>query len=231
MFAGITSTEDAKRAYRPLRDVVTVPRLTLGANTSAVLATDPKLLLFTLSKYKFAAKMLEGLRIIELGCMDATGTLLLHSMVSEVVALDFYHPHVEDCLSIQSQGYLPRARFLHRDILDHQPDLVGQFGGCVSFDVLEHLDPSHTELFFSRASSLLSKHGTFICGIPSLQSQAYASEINRQAHINCMEFEQLIQHARAVFANVYPFGLNDEVVHTGFHPMCQYNIVVCNGII
>ena len=121
MFAGKTSTDAAKLAYKPIRDTIRAPRLTLGANTSAILASDPKLLLFTLSKYKFAAKMLEGLRVIELGCMDATGTLLLHSMASEVFAIDFYLPHIEDCLAIQSQGFLPRARFLHRDLLDQQP--------------------------------------------------------------------------------------------------------------
>jgi hypothetical protein len=31
------------------------------------------------------------------------------------------------------------------------------------------------------------------------------------------------------FHNVYAFSMNDEVVHTGYHAMAHYNLVLCCG--
>jgi hypothetical protein len=31
------------------------------------------------------------------------------------------------------------------------------------------------------------------------------------------------------FHNVFMFSMNDEVVHTGFHPMAHYLFAVCAG--
>jgi 2-polyprenyl-3-methyl-5-hydroxy-6-metoxy-1,4-benzoquinol methylase len=230
MFAGTSSSPTAKQAYVPLRDLVCVKQITLGANTSAILATDPKLLLFTLSKYKFAGKLLVGKNVLELGCMDGTGSILLSSMTRSLTSVDFYKPHISDCLSLQASGHLKEVRFLHRDLLDPNEDLLGRFDGVVCFDVLEHLDPTYTERFFAKATEYMRPEGVFICGMPSLESQAYASEVNKKAHINCMSFVQFITHARKHFSTVLPFGMNDEVIHTGYYQMCHYNIIVCSGI-
>ena len=67
------------------------------------------------------------------------------------------------------------------------------------FDVLEHLDPKDSELFFSKCKSYLNEDGIFICRIPSLESQVYASESNKNSHINCMEFTDFINLAKKSF--------------------------------
>ena len=229
LFAGTSSSQAAKEAYVPIREMIKTERLLLGSNTSAILMSDPKLLLFTLAKYKFAGKMLSGKNVIELGCMDGTGSILLSSFVNKLVSIDFYLPHIEDCKSIQKQGYLKNVEFYHRNILDQNKDLHGKHSGAVCFDVLEHLDPNSSDLFFQRSSSYLCDEGLFICGIPSIQSQKYASEVNRKSHINCMEFDKLINFAQKYYLNVMPFSLNDEIVHTGYWNMSQYNIVVCSN--
>ena len=47
----------------------------LGLMTSQAWYDDPKRLAFTLSRYKFAAKMLSGLKnVLEVGCADAFAT-------------------------------------------------------------------------------------------------------------------------------------------------------------
>ena len=108
-------------------------------------------------------------------------------------------------------------------------DFLNKFEAALCFDVLEHLDPRDSELFFSKCKSYLNKDGIFICGIPSLESQVYASESNKNSHINCMEFTDFINLAKKSFKNVMPFGMNDEVVHTGYRKMCHYNIIVCTS--
>ena len=35
--------------------------------------------------------------------------------------------------------------------------------------------------------------------------------------------------ASRYFENVFVFGMNDEVVHTGFYPMCHYIFVLGTG--
>ena len=51
---------------------------------------DPKRTLFTLARYKFAAKMLDGFqRVLEVGCADAFGTRLVQQAVAHVTAIDF----------------------------------------------------------------------------------------------------------------------------------------------
>jgi hypothetical protein len=34
--------------------------------------------------------------------------------------------------------------------------------------------------------------------------------------------ERLTELMRRHFVHVFPFGVNDEIVHTGFYPMCHY---------
>ena len=46
----------------------------LGANTSTIYQNDPKLLLFTLSRYKFVSKMFAGFEnVLEVGCQEGFG--------------------------------------------------------------------------------------------------------------------------------------------------------------
>ena len=74
-----------------------------------------------------------------------------------------------------------------------------------------------------------SSHSGVICGMPSLESQPYASELSRAGHVNCKTEEQLRQTLGKFFRNVLLFGMNDETLHTGFGPMCHYRLAICTG--
>ena len=74
----------------------------------------------------------------------------------------------------------------------------------------------------------LDPKGTMIIGMPSLESQAYASEASRIGHVNCKTGEALRHLALQYFHKVYSFSMNDEVLHTGFFPMSHYLLVVCS---
>ena len=41
-------------------------------------------------------------------------------------------------------------------------------------------------------------------------------------HINLKSSKSLRGLMEKYFENVFMFGMNDEVVHTGYAPMCQY---------
>ena len=162
IFAGDASKGAAQEAYRPIRDFVKAQRVLLGNNTSCIIQTDPKLLLFTLAKYKFAGKMLEGKEVLEIGCMDGGGTLLLSSFSSELTSLDFYKPHIDDCNELKESGHIPNTEFIWQDFLEEDPRLIDRFEGAVSFDVLEHLSPNTTDLFFQITQKYLKEKGISI---------------------------------------------------------------------
>lgn len=68
-----------------------------------------------------------------------------------------------------------------------------------------------------------------IIGMPSHESQAYASPQSKAGHVNCKSGKDLKALMRHYFNQVFLFSMNDEVVHTGFYPMAHYLIAVCCG--
>ena len=57
----------------------------------------------------------------------------------------------------------------------------------------------------------------------------YAGPESRAGHINLYDQDRLYDLLDDFFENVFLFGMNDEVVHTGFAPMCCYIFAVCAG--
>ena len=66
-----------------------------------------------------------------------------------------------------------------------------------------------------------------IIGVPSLESQQYASEHSVREHVNCQTGPQFKTELLKYWGEVFLFGMNDETLHTGFAPMCQYRLALC----
>ena len=48
----------------------------------------------------------------------------------------------------------------------------------------------------------------------------------QKLHVNCFDKDRLQNYLNNFFKNVFTFGMNDEVLHTGYDKMCHY--VFCN---
>ncbi|MGJ0607085.1 class I SAM-dependent methyltransferase [Cylindrospermopsis raciborskii] len=180
---------------------------------------DPKRTLFTLARYKFVAKMLaEQNSVLEIGCADAFGTRLVQQSVNQVTAIDFDPIFVQDVISRLDQTW-PLECFVHDMLAGPVP---GEFDAIYSLDVLEHINPDSEHTFMENALSSLKKTGVMIVGMPSLESQAYASPQSKIGHVNCKSGNDLKALMQRYFDNVFLFSMNDEVVHTGFYPMAHY---------
>jgi hypothetical protein len=81
----------------------------------------------------------------------------------------------------------------------------------------------------SNIANSLNREGVLIIGIPSIQSQAYASAPSREGHVNCKDYPGLKQAMQEFFHNVFIFSMNDEVVHTGLASMASYLFALCCG--
>lgn len=170
---------------------------------------DPKHLVFVLSRYKFVSKMLEGTRrVLEVGAGDGIASEIVRRSVCELV-----------CTDIQEKPGVA----LH-DIL--AGPLFENFDAAYSLDVIEHIHTFAMPVFLSNIRKSLGERGVCIIGSPSMESQAYASEMSVQYHVNCMPAKKLRAAMLEHFDPVFMFGMNDEVVHTGFDAMRHYNFAV-----
>jgi len=197
---------------------------TLGSHYNYSWKTDPRRMLFAFSRYKFVAKMFEGFdRVLEVGCGDASATRLVQQTVKKVVVTDFDQVFIDDIERRQQPEWHLDAR-VHDMVA---APLQENFDGIFSLDVLEHIENTNEDMFLKNICISLDEHGTFIVGMPSLESQTHASEASKFGHVNCKSGPELRDLLKKHFHSVFMFSMNDEVIHTGFFPMAHYLIAVC----
>jgi 2-polyprenyl-3-methyl-5-hydroxy-6-metoxy-1,4-benzoquinol methylase len=196
----------------------------LGVAAAWAWHDDPRHLLFTLSRYKFVAKMLAGReRVLEVGCADGFPTRLVAQTVKGVVGVDFDPQFITDANARQSDRW--PIDFRVHDIL--ASPVSGSFDGAFALDVIEHIPQQHEDRFLMNIRSSLSSSGVLIIGTPSLASQQYASPQSKEGHINCKTAGELQATLQRHFSQVFVFSMNDEVVHTGYDKMAHYLMALC----
>ncbi len=197
----------------------------LGLMSSQAWYDDPRSLLFSLSRYKFVAKTLSGRKnVLEVGCGDAFHSRLVHQEVGHLTVTDHDPLFIEDIERRSPLRWRPKA-FVH-NMLEGPTPIT--YDAIYLLDVLEHIEPEREQVFLSNILASLEDGATLIIGMPSIQSQKYASEISRKGHVNCKSGEQLRLLLDPFSYQVSVFSMNDEVAHTGYFPMSQYLIaVVC----
>lgn len=185
---------------------------------------DPRRTLFTLARYKFVAKMLRGrAKVLEIGCADAFGTRLVQQEVVHITAVDFDPVFIADVKKRMNPAW-PIDCQVH-DMLSGP--VSGMYDGIYCLDVLEHISPDDENIFMTNLLSSLMPTGVAIIGIPSLESQAYASPQSKAGHVNCKSGNAFMAFLEHYFHNVFVFSMNDEVVHTGYFSMAHYLLAIC----
>lgn len=197
----------------------------LGLMTNQVYQDDPRRLAFLLARYKFVSKIFSGRdRVAEMGCGDAFGSRVVLQEVGSVTAFDFDPVFVEDVNARASERW-PIKAHVHDIFAGSIPG--APYDGVYSLDVMEHVATEREGLYLKNLIASLAEHGVLIIGMPSLESQAYASPPSKAGHVNCKSGSDLKALLETHFHNVFLFSMNDEVVHTGFYPMAHYLLAVC----
>ena len=205
-------------------------RHSLGLMSSHTYEVDAKRLGFTLARYKFVARVLTGCdTVLEIGCGDAFATRIVAQAVGLLVASDIDAAFIAEATSRR----LRHAVYVQHDMVTgprYVPDrLPKTFDAAYALDVLEHIRPEHEGAFLGNVAMSIGEHGTFVCGMPSLESQPYASQLSKAGHVNCKTEVDLRSTLKRYWRNVFVFGMNDETLHTGYGPMCHYRLAVCTG--
>ena len=196
-----------------------IPRYYLGLMSNEVWNRDPRMLGIHLSRYKFVSKMLSGKkRVAEIGCGDG---FYSHVVKQEVSALDLYD--FDPLIS-------PVTAFTHDIVKNGKLPIDFPYDAIYSLDVMEHIRPLDEHAYLRNICDSLLPQGIFIIGMPSLESQAYASHASKIGHVNCHSGTGLKAVLDKYFHNVFLFSMHDEVITTAFSPMAHYIICVCCGV-
>jgi SAM-dependent methyltransferase len=216
----MTKKISQEEAYKLGTDHQFVESVDLGPWTTYSLLNDPKHLGFVLARYKFPAKMFDGFEnAIEVGCGDAFGTPIVAQHVKNVLAIEPDARHIESNKKRLSK--VKNIEFRQGTIQDLKLP-KGKFDGAYSIDVIEHLDEHLNDPFVESQAQILKKNGVCIIGTPNVTANEYASERSRVQHINLHSQKSLKALMEKYFERVFLFGMNDEVLHTGYAPMCHY---------
>ena len=209
-----------EEAYHLGTDHQFVSSVDLGPWTSYSLLNDPKHMGFVLARYKFCAKMFDGMdRVIEVGCGDAFGTPIVAQHAKEVLAIEPDARHIASNKKRLSR--IANITFRQGTIQDLRLPKIS-FDGAYSIDVIEHLDGHLNDPFVTSQAGILKKDGVCIIGTPNITANEYASERSHVQHINLHSQKSLHALMAKYFKRVFMFGMNDEVLHTGYAPMCHY---------
>lgn len=193
--------------------------ITLGPWASDDLVNDPKHLAFVMSRYKFCAKMLDGKAdVLEVGCGDALGLPIVAKSVGRLHAVDWDHRQLDS--NAGRLSHIDNVNYLLHDFNASSPDLL--VDAAYSVDVIEHLEPDSEATFVENLVACLKPGGVLITGTPNVTAAEYASPQSKVHHINLKSFASLRGLMERYFDNVFMFGMNDEVLHTGFGPMSHY---------
>jgi 2-polyprenyl-3-methyl-5-hydroxy-6-metoxy-1,4-benzoquinol methylase len=170
--------------YKRLLDVVEHHgRTELGLMMNQAWQDDPKRLTFTFARYKFAARMLAGCKdVLEVGCGDAFPSRIVQQEVGRLTVTDFDPIFIQEAQRRSVAGWELAGSFVH-DMLSGPPR--GHYDGMYALDVLEHIRFEDEDVFLSNMTAALDEAGTLVIGMPSLESQLYASPLSKEGHVNC----------------------------------------------
>jgi 2-polyprenyl-3-methyl-5-hydroxy-6-metoxy-1,4-benzoquinol methylase len=212
--------------WRAVKEALGEHSLHLGPYFANQALNSPRHLLFTLSRYKFAAKLLpidSTVRVLELGCGEGLGTMMLAERGHTVLGVDF---DADAVAHAQETLTRPNVSFQQSDFLGQR---FGVFDAVVSLDVIEHIEEPRDRVYVETIISNLSEDGFCVIGTPNDTATKYASKYSQIGHVNMFTAEKLYALLKPSFRNVFLFGMNDEVIHTGFYPMANYLLALGCG--
>jgi len=182
---------------------------------------DPKRLAFKFARYKHTAKMLVGYNtILEVGCADGYASRIIRQHCDKLIAIDTDERSILEAKQKMSSKWPIDFRVGNiRSVMDKH------FDAGFALDVLEHIEPGKEESeFLGRFSTLCP---VAVIGMPSLESQVYASRLSREGHVNCQSGEQLRLTLKKYWNHTFLYSLNDEALGTGYLPMAHYLLALC----
>lgn len=215
---------DSKALWLGLRARSPEYDVRLGVVSANRYVRDAKRMAFFASRYKFCARMLADLEtVVEIGCGDAFCAPIVAQAVGELVCTDIDEETLEENRS--SCAAFDNITFGYHDFRSQAYPRTVE--GVFLVDVLEHIYPEEEAKFVTNLAASLGERGIAIFGTPNVTSEQHASAESKAGHVNLKSHDELRAMCSRYFHNVFMFGMNDEVLHTGYPPMAHYLWALC----
>jgi len=213
------SRGNSKDLWLQLDKEIPTQSYTMGPYTSQAFADDPASLAFITSRYKFCARMLSGLNtVLEIGCGDGFGGAIVAQRVNRLICTDINKP-----LLNENQTRMERFANIEYHYHDFRKSKYPEkVDGIYLVDVIEHIFAHEEPEFLANLAATLGEHGVCLIGTPNETSAIYASKFSKQGHVNLKDYRSLKSIGDKYFHNSFMFGMNDEIVHTGFPQMAHF---------
>lgn len=172
--------------------------------------------LVSLARYNFVNRTLndKNLSVLDFGCGSGYGTRVLKERFNDVTSFDVY-----------PDDYKPEGIDVIQDI-----NIISKkrYDVITCFEVIEHIDEKGQIQLMKDLEALLSDNGTlYISTVRRMNPPP--TENRKKEHIRELTFEELLEHCKVHFQNVYTFGQIDQVITT-FHKENHYHFVfMCTG--
>ncbi len=154
-----------------------------------------------LHRYLWAANVVAGRRVLDLGSGEGFGSSILADRASEVVGLDIDERTVEHA---QLNWSTPNVSFVLGSALDLSVFEDGSFGAVVAFEVIEHLEEQ--EQMLSEVGRVLSKDGVLIVSTPDRRMYSDATGQNNPFHRRELTYEEFSSLLEGSFGQVAVWG-------------------------
>jgi GT2 family glycosyltransferase/SAM-dependent methyltransferase len=164
-------------------------------------APDVQVIYEHMHRYLWAARIVAGKRVLDLGSGEGFGAAILAEAASEVVGVDIDERTVEHA-SLNWSG--PSVSFRQGSALDLSPFEGQSFDVVVAFEIIEHLQDQAAML--AQIKHVLKPDGLLIVSTPDRRIYSEASGQDNPFHereLSSEEFSQLLGDA---FANVALWG-------------------------
>lgn len=218
------TSNDSKALWLGVQGALPEERVTLGRASSNAYRTDPKMIGFMASRYKYVSRMLEGVETaLEVGCGDGFGAPVVAQSVGRLFCADIDENTLDDNRR--------RLAFLENTSFEYFDFRLGPFSTMVEavycVDVLEHIFPEEEDVFLANLAASVVDGGIAVFGTPNQTAERYASENSRKGHVNLKDHKSLRALMKRHYHRVFLFSMNDEVIHTGYYPMAHYLWSLC----
>ncbi len=152
-------------------------------------------------RYLWAAQLVGGLRVLDVGCGEGFGAAILGQRAASVVGVDIDERTVEHArLNYAS----PTISFRCDSATDLSALDAQSFGAVVAFEVIEHLDEQ--ELMLAEIARVLDKDGLLILSTPDRLLYSDGASPRNPFHRRELSQGELAELLKARFAQLALFG-------------------------
>lgn len=196
--------------------------LNLGPLTSKKMVEDPQYVMFQMSRYKHACRLIENKSIVaDIGTGDGIGLGIMSKYFQKVYAIDID----EYLIKVSKKNNLRKnIEFKLHNFFEKK--FSKKFDAAISFDVMSSIPKRFENKFLENISKSLKKDGILIIGTQNKLSTRYSKKKNLKEQSNFKTYQQLNKYMLNYFKNCIILSMNDETVHTGKRETSQYFIAI-----